>query len=167
METLNTVCSISSFWQAMLTNPFVASRDAFRAQFSSDHSNVTHHFCRTFSLRYRSNNCYTIPVTQWQCICFVSLNFSVTQLLSQWSASWKTETNGSITMHTARQPISNGTWTHRTCHLWSYHHHRHKMMFCFPFPLLYFCSGFQMKYCSLFFISSSCNINNKKIRWWK
>ena len=60
-------------------------------RFSSDHSNVTHHFCQTFTRRF---HCSFIPITQWQCICFVSLNYSVTQrfllnLWTRWSASGK------------------------------------------------------------------------------
>lgn len=66
----------------MLTNPSVTNPEAFRAPFGSDHSSVMHFLCQTPRLQYRSNNCYIIPVTQWQCICFVSLNYSVPKLFS-------------------------------------------------------------------------------------
>lgn len=66
IKTLNTVRFLFKFWQEWWTTT--------RALFSSDYSTWMDLFCQTFSLQYRSNNCYIIPVTQWQCICFLSLN---------------------------------------------------------------------------------------------
>ena len=70
------------------------------APLSSDHSNSAHLFCQTLSRQYRTNNCYIIPITQWQCVCFVSLNYFryITFFFCPLGKK-KTRTSGGIEMH--------------------------------------------------------------------
>lgn len=133
-----------------LTNPSVANPPAFT--FSSDHSSVTHHFCQALSPRF---HCPIIPITQWQCICFVSSNYSVTHpfFLTPCSASGKTRTQGSTEIkkekkrilsppgHELSGPATCGAAITIDA----------TILLRLPSPLLYFSLGIMMKYCSLFF----------------
>lgn len=138
------------------------------APLSSDHSNSVHLFCQTLSRQYRTNNCYIIPITQWQCVCFVSLNYfryinniffcplgkNNQDKWRHWDAHRKN--SRTPTGHELTGPAA--LWIITT-----------DIKYCSAFPLL-FCTSvqaFKWSTAVCFFISSSCDINNRKIRWWK
>lgn len=83
-------------------------------------------------------------LTQWQCICFVSMNQCLTDFCPAWSAGWKTrslEVKGISSSLMDRDATGPTTWGVFLSLFNST---------SFYLPLLYFCSGFQMKYCSFF-----------------